>query len=324
MIKKLSIPITIVLAGLIIAGAVIFINLKGEKSSPALAQQMAEKALNYINENLLGEGMTAVLVEATKEGELVKMKLKIGENEFDSYATLDGKYLFPDAFNMEEELPAPEEQTPPENQPQEIPKADIPDVKLFVMSYCPFGLQAQKGFLPVYNLLKDKAKMGVYFVNYIMHEKIEIDENLRQYCIQKQDPEKYADYLSCFVKDGKSDQCLSNIKIDESKLNSCISETDKEYKISENYNDKNTWLNGIYPKFDVHTDLNEKYGVGGSPTFVINDVVVQISRSPEEIKKAVCKAFNSEPEECSQNLSTDTPSSGFGEGTGASSEGGCE
>lgn len=54
------------------------------------------------------------------------------------------------------------------------------------MSYCPYGLQAEKMFLPVYDLLKNKAEMGIYFVNYIMHDKKEIDENLREYCIQKE------------------------------------------------------------------------------------------------------------------------------------------
>ena len=106
--NKYLIPTAIILAGLIIAGYVIFINLKGEKSSPVLAQQIAEKALNYINENLLEGEITASLVEAVKEGELVKMKLEIGGNEFDSYVY--GKYLFPDAFDMEEELPVLEEE----------------------------------------------------------------------------------------------------------------------------------------------------------------------------------------------------------------------
>jgi len=61
MIKKLnkfSIPIAIVLAGLLIAGAVVFANLKGEKNVPTsasqetLAQQIGEKTIDYINENL--------------------------------------------------------------------------------------------------------------------------------------------------------------------------------------------------------------------------------------------------------------------------------
>jgi hypothetical protein len=180
-------------------------------------------------------------------------------------------------------------------------------------------------FLPVYELLKNKAEMGVYFVDYIMHEKQEIDENLRQYCIQKEEKEKYGDYLSCFVKDGDFEKCLSETNIDREKMGNCISETDKEFNVIALYNDKNAWLNGQFPKFNVHNDLNEQYGVGGSPTIVINDTVVDVSpRSPEKFKEIICQAFNSPPEECSQTLSSDSPTSGFGIGTESSgSSGGC-
>jgi len=184
-------------------------------------------------------------------------------------------------------------------------------------------LQAQKMFLPVYNLLKNKAEMGVYFVNYIMHEKQEIDENLRQYCIQEEQKGKYYDYLSCFVKDGKFNECLSQAQIDTTRMESCISKTDEQYKVTSQYNDKSTWLNGNFPKFDVHTDLNKQYGVQGSPTIVINDKVVEVSpRSPEKFKEVICQSFNSPPEECSQTLSNTAFSPGFGLEQGVSGSGG--
>lgn len=317
--------IYIIIAGLIIGGAVIYTHQKGCNDAANIseniltAQEAAEKAVDFINKYLLEEGATASLIDVSEESGVYKFKLKIGENEMDSYVTKDGKLLFPQVIDLKEELATEEE-----NVTQEVSKTDVPDLKLFVMSYCPFGLQAQKGFLPVYNLLKDRAEMGIYFVDYIMHEKEEIDENLRQYCIQKEEVEKFADYLSCFVEEGKSEECLSLARIDEVKLSFCISVTDEQYKITEKYNNKDTWRNGRFPEFPVHTDLNKEYGVGGSPTFVINGVVVSINRSPEKIKEAVCEAFNSEPEECSQVLSEETPSSGFGGGTGGSSGGACK
>jgi len=209
------------------------------------------------------------------------------------------------------------------------------------MSYCPYGLQAQKMYLPVYDLLKEKAEMGVYFVNYIMHEKQEIDENLRQYCIQKEEKEKYADYLNCFVASGDSGKCLSQAGVDQGKTASCISATDKEFSVTTLYNDKSTWLSGQYPKFNVNADLNQQYGVQGSPTIVINETVIvtdasqcpggeikcvvisNFVRSPESFKNIVCQAFNLVPEECSQTLSNDAASTGIGGGTAASSGGGC-
>lgn len=333
--KKL-IPLVII-AVVIIGGAIIYTNQKNlpETLSP---QKAAEKAIGFINQNMLQGEITASLIDVTESNGLYKMKFKVEEEEIESYVSLDGQLLFFQPIDMGEiSSPAQEE-----SQSQEIPETDIPDVKLFVMSYCPYGLQAQKALLPAYNLLRDKAEIGVYFVNYIMHEKKEIDENLRQYCIQAGQRDKYLAYATCFVKDGDYEKCLSEAGIDKNSLDSCITQTDQEYKITEKYNDKSTWLNERYPLFDVHTGLNQQYGVGGSPTIVINDAVIvtdkrscpdesidclvlaDFTRSPEEFKKAICQAFNTPPEECSQTLSTDVASPGLGGGTGGSSGGSCE
>jgi hypothetical protein len=311
--------VAIIIAGILIAGAVVYVNQK--KASALSPQAAAQKAIDFINKNLLQQGTTASLVSVTEENGLYKLRLKIGEKEYPSYVSKDGKLLFPnEGVNLEEKPITQEEK----KTAQKVEKRDRPDVKLFVMSYCPYGLQMEKAYLPVYNLLKDKAEMGVYFVNYIMHEKKEIDENLRQYCIQKEQREKYSNYLSCFVKDGNSEKCLSEAGIDEDKMNSCISQTDQTFKITQSYNDKSTWLNGNFPKFDIYTDLNEKYGVQGSPTVVINDAVANVERSPEKFKEAVCQAFNTPPAECSQNLPEEATSPGFGLSTGSSSSGSCQ
>jgi hypothetical protein len=315
--KALIIPIAIVAAGLLVAGAIIYIN-QGKISGSLAPQKAAEKAIDYINKNLVAQGIKASLIDTSEKSGVYKIHIKVGEREYDSYVTKDGKLLFIEGINLE---PASSEDV---EKTKEIPKRDTPDVKLFVMSYCPYGLQMQKAFLPVYNLLKDKAKMGVYFVDYIMHGKKEIDENLRQYCIQKEQKERYSDYLSCFVKDGDFEKCLIQTQIDKTKITSCISTTDNQYNITAGYNDKSSWLNGNYPRFDIYKDLNEKYGVKGSPTLIINDKEIQVSqRSPETLKEVICQAFNSPPGECSQELSTNVTSAGFGEATGSNSGGGC-
>jgi len=322
-IKNL-IPISIIIAGLLIAGAFIYINQGKEITSEEglSSQEIAEKAINYINQNLLQEGTTASLLNVGEENGVYKIHLKIGENEYDSYVTKDGKLLFTEGVDLESGPVSAQEGSEATG---EISKQDTPDVKVFVMSYCPYGLQAQKMFLPVYDLLKDKAQIEVYFVNYIMHEKKEIDENLRQYCIQKEQKSKYYDYLNCFVKGEDFEKCLSDANIDRTKLATCVSETDQEYNITAQYNDKSTWLNERFPKFDVHSDLCQKYGVSGSPTVVINDQVVNIDpRSPEKFKEVICQTFNSSPEECSQILSNEIPSPGLGGGTGSSSGGSCQ
>jgi len=196
--------------------------------------------------------------------------------------------------------------------PPEVVKSDKPKVELFVMSYCPYGLQMEKAYLPVMELLKDKADLSIKFVSYAMHEKKEIDENTRQYCISKDQSSKFIAYLKCFT--GKDDYkaCLQSAGVNESSVNSCMAKADKEFGITEKYDDQSTWLNGRFPVYPIHAGLNEQYGVQGSPTLVINGSEVSAARSPEAVKQAVCAAFNKAPSECGTKLDTASAGAGFG------------
>lgn len=311
-----------------------FLNLKVVKKDKDLsAEEAAKKAIDFANTTMLADGPKAELVSVREENGLYAFKLKLEDQEYESYVTKNGKMLFVQGVKIEE--------AKDENKVPEVTKSDKPDVKIFVMSYCPFGLQAQKMYLPVYELLKDKADMGIYFVNYAMHGKGEVDENLRQYCVQKDQKDKYAAYMKCFMEDdaydkcsesnttGKVctanfDKCLTQAGIDKSKLAGCIAETDKNFNVTADYNDKSTWVSGQFPKFAVQDDLNTKYNVQGSPTIIINEAEADVSpRTPEQFKQVICAAFNSAPAECGQKLSEETPSTGFGAATGGTSGGGC-
>ena len=270
------------------------------------AQNAADKAMNYINEQVLNGGTSASLIDVTEESGLYKIHILIGQNEYYSFVSKDGRLLFDQAIYMDESNTGGGG-----SNTTEVPKSDRPDVKIFVMSYCPYGLQAEKMMLPVYELLKDKIDIGIYFVDYAMHGKQELDENLRQYCIQSEDQSQYFDYLSCFVQGGNSSSCLSESGINLADLADCVAVTDATYNVTGQYNDQSTWLHGD-PVFDVQKDLNELYGVTGSPTIIINGKKVYINpRSPENFKQAICSAFNSSPEECSQTLSNEVPAAGF-------------
>lgn len=215
----------------------------------------------------------------------------------------------------------------PQSEPVDtgIPKSDKPEVELFVMSYCPYGTQAEKGIIPVVELLGDKIDFKLRFVDYAMHPSVgEVEENLREYCIQKEEPEKLIPYMRCFlegdgveeggyIKNGNDfNSCLDEANVDMDKISACITQTDAEFEVTENLNDKSSWMNGNYPHFNVDKELNDRYGVGGSPTLVINGEKVQSSRSPAAYLSVICSAFNDAPEECSTELSSDSPSVYFG------------
>ena len=196
-----------------------------------------------------------------------------------------------------------------------VTKSAKPKAELFIMSYCPYGLQMAKAYLPVMTLLKDKADLSINFVNYAMHGKKEIDENSREYCIQSEQKDKFVNYMTCFTAKDDYSACLSSAGVNTSKLDVCASQLDTKYSITKKYNDQSTWLSGKYPVYPVQNDLNKKYNVQGSPTLIINGTEVSANRTPEAVKKAICDSFTTAPSECQKTLSTVSAVSGFGTAT---------
>ena len=245
--------------------------------------------------------------KVTENNDLVTILFKININNqtgmFPVTVTEDGKYIIERAITLDlnKKIEPPKPPEPPKQKP--IPKTDKPKVEVFVMSYCPFGVQMERALLPVIDLFKNKVDFEIKFVDYAMHGKKEVDENLRQYCIQKINKEEYWKYLKCFIATGNSTLCLNNISINMTKLNECINETDEKYNISYYRDNVSTYLNGYFPRFLVNENDNKKYGVQGSPTTFINGVEYVGPRSPEAIKEAICNAFKNKPEECNVNLS---------------------
>ncbi len=198
-----------------------------------------------------------------------------------------------------------------------VPKAKKPKVELFVMSYCPYGLQMEKAYLPAWNLLKDKADISLKFVSYAMHGLKEVEENTRQYCIAKEQEDKFIAYLTCFAAKDDTPGCLKEAKINESKMNSCVTKANKDFGVMDKYNDQASWLSGRYPIYPIHQAENDQYGVQGSPTLVINGQEASVSRTPEAVKLAICAGFENAPKECETVLSNASPQPGFGSGTAA-------
>ncbi|MCX6744125.1 MAG: hypothetical protein NTX82_01220 [Candidatus Parcubacteria bacterium] len=280
--------------------------------TPAEAKAKAEK---FINENLVEQGSTVTIGDVTEENGLYKIPVKLASGQtVDSFLSKDGSKFYPQSYDVDkpadQNTNAAASNTTPASQP--IPKNDKPVVELFVMAYCPYGTQAEKGILPVVNTLKDKINFQVKFCDYSMHGKQEVDEQLNQYCIETEQSGKYLSYLKCFLDAGKGADCLKSTGIDETKMKTCVGKTDNIYKVSANYNDKNTWLSGKYPLFDVNKTDNTKYSVKGSPTLVINGVEASAGRDAASLLQAICGVFNTQPEECKTQLSATAPSTGFG------------
>lgn len=290
---------------------------------PAEAAQKAEK---FINDNFMKPGDKAVISNPVLEDGLYKFDVKLPTGKtVQSYISLNGEKIFPQAVSLasttDQQVNATADQTQSPSATDQkavsVPKTDKPVVEAFVMSYCPYGTQIEKGLLPVVEALGNKINFAVKFVNYSMHGEKEVKENLNQYCIQTEQSSKFDNYLKCFLNSSDASSCYKTAGVDETKLTACATKIDTKYDITKNLNDKTTWV-GSYPPFNIDKAENEKYNVQGSPTLIINGQEAQAGRDSASLLKAICGAFKTAPAECSKQLSSATPAPGFGNGTDTS------
>lgn len=324
--KNLIIVILLIVCG-VLAGGLIYSQFKLSGRGPAAlsAQEAAELGINFINENLLPLNIKASLVGVvpSEEESLYKFKVKVGEEEFFSYITKDGKILFPEGITLEEEVVGAtgggEEEV--SKSCQDIPKTEKPLLEAFVVSYCPYGTQMQRVLVEI---LKDIPSLaGNIKISYMgaiqggkvtaMHGEKEAEENLRQICLREEQKDKFVNYLSCFLREGKTEECSAEVGIDEGKLSQCM--TDE--------------LRGIsYAREDF--EAQDNYKVSGSPTLVLNGETASEfnfgGRTAQAVKTLLCCGFEKEVETCSRELSREQAAIGFSEtySSGDSSGGSCE
>lgn len=316
---------------LIIVGLVLTSNksLFGKKTlSPAEAKVTAEA---FIKDFLLSADTSFSLSEPKEYNNglyEIEVTLQDSSQPIKSYMTKDGKLFIPQAMDIAEVSGTKTAGATGSANNQaaaapvaQAPKSDKPKVELFVMSHCPYGTQIEKGILPVAKALSSKIDLQVKFVDYAMHGKKELDEQMAQYCINKEQSGAYYGYLECFLKAGDSAACLNEAKIDQKKMAACVSATDKQFKISEVFDQGQSAWGSSYPPFPIYQGENQQYGVQGSPTLVINGQQIEASRDPASLARVICAAFNDDkkPKECDTTFASATPAPGFGTGTQAAS-----
>jgi glutaredoxin len=321
--KNLIVVIIVIIAIIAIA----FLYQKGQFKGigqNASSRQVAEKAIEYINKNILAGGGTASLVGVSEVNGVLKISLKIGEQSYDSYITKDGKLLFPESYDLEEKTQAT---TTGESQQtkktcEDLKKGDAPSLEAFVVSQCPYGLQMQRILNEIVKNIPSYAKnIEVKYMGSIeggkitsMHGDEEAQENLRQICIREEEAIKYWSYVDCHIKKGDVESCLASAGVDTQKLSACMSDNTRGLK---------------YAKEDF--DSQEKYQVTGSPSLFLNGENVSEfdfgGRNAEAVKNMLCCGFNTKSDVCSQKLNESQAATGFSATytqSSGSSSGSCE
>lgn len=292
------------------------------------AQAAGQKVVDYVNKNILGGENKVTLKEVSEVSSLYKIKLNFeGEDQdVEAYVSRDGKYLFPLMPGMPIDLDqkvgnGQETEIQRITSCENVKKSDKPILESFVVSQCPYGLQAQRMLSQFIKDTSAKENVKVRYIGSVSDDKItsmhgdeEAQENLKQICL-REETNKYWNYVSCYIEKGETENCLDLAGVDKDQLSSCMSDKSKGLK---------------YAKEDF--DIADMYGVGGSPTLILGgDNIDEFSfggRTADAIRNIVCCGFNKEPKFCSKELSKESAAASFSETYKASSQatdsGSCE
>jgi glutaredoxin len=284
----------------------------GTSSASVSAEVCGAQMIAYINNNFVQPGTQAVFQNAVEKNGVYQINTTYQNNTISVFATTDCNLLFLDYVDVKNTTPVPTTTSTSATTPI---KSAVPTVDLYVMSFCPYGVQAENSLKPVVDLLGSKADFTVRYIASVqgndisnvssLHGPNEAKEDARQLCIMQQYPDLYWSYLmqinkQCYSQASNAtalDACwkgvASGLGIDVSKIESCAYGSE-----------------GITLLQASETSVNQ-FGVTGSPTLIINGQTYTGTRSPEAFKTAICNAFQTMPAECSMNLSSDvTPASG--------------
>ena len=331
LMDKKDILVKVILAFVVVAGIVYFIINKNNSVNTNQEVNLTEVSSKNIDVNKIEKKLKEVTgkdlkIDLKGETKLYSVEVKSGNTTDKLLMDAEGNKFYAPVLDIEQ-IEKQKKEAEASAKVSDSNKSDKPKVELFVMSYCPYGTQTEKGILPVLNKLGDKIDAKIRFVNYAMHpSKGEVQENLLQYCVQKEEPAKFNSYLGCFLEKGDSDGCLKRVGINKKDLKQCLDDTDKKYQITKNLKDKKSWLNGYFPRFLIDDELNKKYGVQGSPTLIVNGQKVETGRDSQSLLNAICSGFKNPPKECKEKMSTETPAPGFGydnKGNQNQAQGGC-
>jgi glutaredoxin len=163
---------------------------------------------------------------------------------------------------------------------------------MYVMSQCPYGAQAGSEAIRSMASFGENVELNFEYIANSqgsgfgsLHGQPEVDENIRQLCIEKHFPEKHFPYVLCFnekYSDGVAQYqiCAGQVGIDTSVVESC-------------FNGEGASL------LSESIEKTNSVGASGSPTIYLNGEKYTSGRSSADFARAICKELNWEDPGCS-------------------------
>ena len=300
----------VILVAVIISLVAIILATSNPGASPAVSSQdCGRNVISFVNTNLAQSNSTATLISVTEKNGIYLIASRYQERNVTLYATKDCNLMFSSVYDLKA-TPTPTSSPKPTTSPTPVPlpvKSARPSTELFVMSFCPYGVQAENAMDPVVDLLGTRADFTVRYIATVngdsvdavksLHGLSEAKEDLRQLCVMKSYPDKFWDYVKlvntqCYPIYKNATQlasCQQNVTatlgFDNQKIETCATGSD-----------------GI-ALLRADETVTKNLKVTGSPTLFINGQKYSGQRTPEAFKQFICARFETAPAECSVNLS---------------------
>ena len=131
-----------------------------------------------------------------------------------------------------------------------IARVGKPTLELFVMSYCPYGVQAEEKIIPIVKKFGDTIDFKLQFIAdekqepspqditpfRSLHGYPEVAENIRQLLIKQEYPDRYLDYILCRGKklEKSWEDCAEKLGIDVSRIQALFNTPEAEQLFREN------------------------------------------------------------------------------------------
>jgi predicted DsbA family dithiol-disulfide isomerase len=171
------------------------------------------------------------------------------------------------------------------------------DVALYVMSKCPYGVEAENGLKPALDEIEGRVALHIDFIANqnggafsSLHGQTEVDGDLYQLCAMKQAPEarKFMSFIGCQNQDfrnipGNWEKCAKASGIDTEKLKSCATGDEGKALLAAS----------LQRAKDAHAS--------GSPTIRIGNQPYEGGRGKRDFLRAICDQVpGQKPKACAE------------------------
>ena len=167
------------------------------------------------------------------------------------------------------------------------------DFDIYVMSQCPYGIQAESMVMKSMDGFEDYINFNVEYIASLnadgsfnsLHGESEVEGNIYQLCVKKYNPENFWPYLECQNK---------NYQDLKSSFESCANQVGIGFETIKNCagGEEGTEL------LKISLAKAQELNVSGSPTFYLKGEKYTGPRTEIAIQRELCKVLENKPSKC--------------------------